>query len=537
MELTPAIHSQILTDWQAAPRGTKNRMLTKWAELLGCTVATLYRHIPDELKTARKKRPCKPKIEGLDEWAMVVARIKRRPPNGKGLIVTEDAINLAADQGLIPEEARNVSPSTFNARMRQMGLKNKPKRVSRWQCDYPNEMHHIDASGSDCFYVARRLPNGDAVLKLDTRPYKGYKNKPVKTDDRDRLWIYGLTDDYSGLQIARYVAAPGESCLDNLDFLSWAWAQIGLPELIKNDHGSMGKSKAALDLFGRLSIEIDKSVPRASRTHGKIERPWRTTWERFERPFYAEDHKTFEILLSDLNARLTNYLEAYNAKPHRYERQITRKQAWQKVNFRGGIVALPENAIRTSAKRYERNVESDGCFSLKGQRYEVKGLHCAKVYVYEGLFDDRLVVRDKATGEKYEVEQFKPLSRGEYNAPAATPDEKATEAAKIIQVPGRTEEHGLKNTLYVAPQDKGNVRDFPTRTKEKRVVEDILDTNAYPSVDDAIREFVAISGMLLDEESRALVKEHIIEHGLNKSTVRDLALEVRAENERSVTYG
>ncbi len=537
MELTPAMHNQILTDWQSAPRGTKNRLLEKWADMLGCTVATLYRQIPAELKTERKQRPRTPKIANMDEYAVVVAQIKRRPPAGKRLITTEDAIALAVEQGLLPEAARDIAPSTFNARMRQLGLRNKPERVSRWQADYPNQLHQIDASGSDCFYVERRLPNGDAVLKLDTRPYKGYKNKPVKTDERDRLWIYGLVDDYSGLQIARYVAAPGESCVDNLDFLAWAWAQIGLCDMLKADHGPLMKNKAALDLIERLSIEIDDSVPGASRTHGKIERPWRTLWQRFETPFFAEDHKSFEITLSELNTRLTHYLEAYNSRPHRYEKRITRKQAWQRVNLRGGIVQLPENAIRTSAKRYERNVEADGCFSLHGERYEVKGLHCAKVYVYEGILDGRLVVKDKADGQKYEVENFRPLSHGQYRQTAQTPDEQATKAAKTIAVPGSDKEHGLRNTLYRKAETAENVIQLPIRTKEKRHVEDILDANAYRSLDEALRDFAAISGLFLDAEVRELVKDQIVTNGLNRTFVRDLALEVRAENEKEVRHG
>ncbi len=538
MEVTPAIQNQILTDWQMAPRGTKQRVLQKWADLLGCTTTTLYRNIPRGMKAERKKRTGVAKIPGLEKYAMAVTMIKRRPPKGKRFIITEQAIQLAADQGLIPEEARKIPAATYNAKMRQMGLTQKKEPTVRFQADYPNQLHHIDASGSDCFYVAKRLPDGDAVLKLDTRPYKGYKNKPVKTDDRDRLWIYGLVDDYSGMQVARYVAAPGESCVDNLDFLGWAWAKTGLPDFLKADHGPMMKDKAALNLIDRLSVDIDPSMPGASQTHGKIERPWRTLWQRFETPFYAENHKTFEIRLSELSQRFANYIEAYNQMPHRYERKMTRFQMWQRVNLRGGIIQMPENAIRTSAKRYKRTVEADGCFWLHNIRYEVKGLHNARVYVYEGLFDDRLVVRDKNTGEKYEVERFQPLSYGQYKARPETPAQKVAKEAKQMQVQDEDgNSHDLRNTLYLSPKEQGNVRTFPTLVKEKRQVEDILDVNTYRSVEDAIKDFSGISGIFMDDETRSLVKEEIINHGLNKTFVKELALEVRAENERSIYYG
>lgn len=538
MDLTPVMKQQILSDWQCASHGQKRRVLANWADSLGCTVKTLYLCIPKELKGDRKARAGTPKIAGIAEAALVVAQIKRRPPKGKRLIITEQAIQAAVDNGKIPAQMLDVSVSTFNEHMRKLGMDKRNHKVVRFQADYPNQLHHIDASGSDCFYVKKPLPDGDAILKLDARPYKGYKNKPKDPYEDKRLWIYGLVDDHSGLMKARYVTAKGESCRDNMDFLSWAWSEIGLPEVLKSDHGPMMSSEAAKDFIKRLSIEVDPSVPLKSEPHGKIERPWRTTWQRFETPFYLENHKTFEIRLSELRRRFGVYLESYNNMAHRYEKKVSRLNVWKRVSLRGGIVKMPENAIATTAKRYSRKVENDGCFALHGESYEVKGLHDAQVWVLQGLFDDRLVVQDKATGEKYEVETFKPLSYGTYKGQKETPDEVATKAARNLKAVNENGvEQGLRNTLYTDPADKGNVAQFPVRIKETRQVSDVLDANTYPSVKAAIKDFIAISGKLLDMESREVVKNKIIEKGLNKTFVREFALALQADEERRVQNG
>jgi transposase InsO family protein len=538
MEIEPVMLNQIIADWKGAGKGQKRKALETWSALLGCNVNTLYRSIPVEFKSERKPREQEGIIKGMEDYAWIVAMVKRKPPKGRKELTTDDAIEIAVDNGLIPEEMGKVAISTFNTHMRQMGLNKRTKRRSRYQAEYPNQLHHIDASSSECFYVAKALADGDAILKLDVRPHKGYKNKPVKTEERLRLWIYGLVDDYSGYHKARYIAAPGESLAHNLDFCCWTWSQIGLCEWLKADHGPMMKGEAAKELLSRLEIEIDPSIPYASESHGKIERPWRTMWHRFEVPFFVENHKTFEIKLSELIRRFDIYQEAYNQRAHRYERTVTRFQAWQRVSLRGGIVALPKDAIKSTIRRYNRTLGSDGCFSINSVLHEVKGLHSEKVWVYEGVFDNRLVVVSQATGEKYEVEAFSPLTYGEYKAPKESPHERAVKEAKDL---GNIDENGnnlgLSNTLYTDSKDRGNLVVLPPRIKETRRVKDPLDVNTYPSVTEAMRDFITVSGVFLDQENREDIKALIIENGLNRRFVKELALEVAAENERSIKHG
>ena len=519
MTLDPATLRQIKAEWAGAPRGSKSAVVQKWAEFCGVNPATVYRQLNANGSKKRVKRARK--IEDVEAQAALVASIKKRPPEHRGEICTADAVEIAKAAGY----DITASASHIDRVIRECGLKRQPRRVIRFQADYPNQLHHVDASTSNCFYVARRLENGDAVLKL-YKGYQGYKNKPIPVGLRP--WIYGCVDDHSGLSCARYIAAEGESMADCLDFLCWAWSGAegkdlrGLPEFLKADHGPLMKSKDATEFLDRLGIAIDPSIPGQKDAHGKVERPWRTMWQRFELPFWSEDPKTFEIPLSELNQRLANYLLAYNGKPHRWERKHSRRDVWSRINQRGGAVILAEDAIRRMVRRYERTVAQDGTIQLDGKVYEVKGLHSAKVRLWEGLRDGRMVAEDLKTGERFEVVEFCPQGFCDYKGVPDTGDQRARETA--------AEMAGTENPLYrEAPESPGVVR-FPVRTAEVIEPEDKIAADAYPTAAEAIRDFVALTGIAPDAQDRADLEALIEENGRSRQFIRDLAAEAVRSN-------
>ncbi len=525
MSLDPYIKRIILSDWEAAPYGAKMHVLQEWAGITGYSVRNLSRELGNKDRRTKGKR----RIENIEDYVNIVFQIKKKPPEHIGEITTEQAIRIAISNGLIPDEMKNVSISTFDRIGREENLNKKVRRVQRFQAEYPNQLHHVDASSSKCFYVHRKTPDGDYVLKLH-RGSQYYKNKPAPI--RLRPWVYGLVDDYSGYYVARYTVAYGENAKDNLLFLAWAWEKnedkpfFGLPEKLKGDLGPMMRGKSANNFLERLNVEKDPSEPENKEAHGKIERPWRTVWQRFEAPFFVQpDWKKFEITLSELNRQFLNFQQEYNNRAHRYEKEITRLQAWKRINQRGGAVAMPENALSTITKTIERTVGADGCFCIDNVPYEVKGLHNAKVYVEVGVFEDKIAVKDKNTGEKYEVENFKPNPVGTFTAHKETAHQGAVKAAKTLEV---------TNTLYETPQEQGNITHFPTHVKKIREVENPLAVDAYSSVDEAIKGFISICGVRLNKENREAIKNLIIEHGLSRRFVTDLALQVESERDRLV---
>ncbi len=533
MSFSPSAIEQARREINGAPYKSKSTVAARWARLLGISMQTVYDLIrPDAGGRARKGEPVKPEYR---EWTRIIFMIKKRPPQDAGEISTEDAVQIAVGAQLIPAEALQVPVSTFNAIARGMGLHKRKKRRNYIQAERPNDAHHMDASTAKFLYIARDLGNDEYLLKLHRPGKMGYKNKPIPVNAL-RPWYYGLVDDHSGYGLTRCTAAPGESSVDSMSFLAWAWARIGLCKELDTDQGMLKKALASTDLVERLGVALPPHVPYEKEAHGKIERPWRTLWQKFEMLFFAQDDwQKFEITLSELNRRLMIYIEdKYNEMPHRFERDITRRQAWSRINLYGGIITLPENALATVAKRKRRKVDIAGKLEYEGADYEVKGLHDAWVWVYEGVFEDRLVVQEIETGRRFEVRDFKPLTRGEYRAHADTPHQKLVKESENIIVPAAAIPYQEKK----ASDEK--VVEMPTRIKEDREIEDPFDVEHYASMDEAMQDLFSIAGYIaMTEAERRDVETLIRQHEMSRSYVREIALGIRAlyEQRRAIAGG
>ena len=528
MTLSPALVEQMRTEIYGAVYGHKTAVVGRYAQLLGMSVSQVYAITGYDSHKTRKAAPLRPEYRA---WTFIIFQIKKRPPEEAGEISTDQAVRIAVNSGLIPAVALSVPVETFDRIGREMKLNQKKVRRNRFQASRPNKVHHFDASTSKFFYIKKRMPDGDYVLRMH-RPAKHYKNKPIPVDAL-RPWVYGLTDDNSGRHLARYTAAQGESMIDSLSFLGYAWSVAGLPAELWADQGMLKRGLASQDLIMRLGVELPDFDPYEKYTHGKIERPWRTQWQRYEKQYFAvDDWQKFEITLSEFNRRFDIYLEEYNAMAHRFEPDITRMQAWNRVNLYGGIVALPENALATVAKRKKRKVDVDGTIEYEGVTYEVKGLHAAWVYVYEGIFEDRLVVEEIETGNKFEVCNFKPLDTGEFRAHPETAHQKAVKESANLNI--------TPDALLYAEKKPSTekITPMPTRVKEERELADPMNVTAYGSIAEAMAELAGIVGTVIPADQRAEIERLIKVTALDKGFVNDLALELRAAIEvRRVANG
>lgn len=541
MTFDPVLMEQARREITGALYGQRTAKAKQWAVILKISPQHIYRLIKDRTKKRdRKSSAVRPEYQ---TWANTIFQIKNRPPEEAGVISTEDAITLALKSGLVPPEAADVPVSTYNIIGRKNGWTKRETRAVRFQAERPNQAHHFDASTSKFLYIAKKIGD-EYVLRLH-RPAKHYKNKPIPVDAL-RPWIYGLVDDHSGRWTARYVAAQGENSADSMSFLAWAWAEMGLCEQLLADQGMLKKALPSRDLVERLGVELPEMMPYAKRGHGKIEKPWSTCWRKFEMPFFATsaDWRKFEISLTELNQQLANYAVAYNQMPHRFEREITRMQAWNRVNLHGGIVKIPENALATVARRAKRKIGVDGILNYEGKAYEVKGLYDAEVWVYENVFAEKaqaLVVQDCATGKKYEVRDFKPLGLGEFRSFKETPHQQIVKASENLPLSGRglyAEKKGAIN-LPALPTGQAGGRQgpapakvvaMPIRTKEERIIEDPFDVDTYPTVVEAMKDFMGyIPGVFLSREEREEVEGVIEANGLSRKFVENFALEVRAQ--------
>jgi hypothetical protein len=519
--IEPALIEQIRRDLNSAPYTMRTAMAGDWARMLGIVPQTLYMELRGETNgRGRKGTPKRPEYQ---EWTRTVSAIKKSPPEGAGEISTDQAVAMGVQWGKLPKEALEVPVGTFDRIARDMGLNKKLRKVSRFQAERPNQLHHFDASSSKFLYIHSRVSEDDFIIKIH-RPGSGdYKNKPIPCD-RLRPWYYGVVDDHSGRMHGTLVAAAGENSLHSIQAVCNAWAVMGVPDALLADQGMLKKGLISKDLIARLNVELPESMPYAKEAHGKIERTWRTGWQRFEKPFYAGDWKKFTILFSELKQQFETYLaDDYNQLAHRFDKGITKMQAWSRINLYGGIVEIPENAIATAARRIERTVDQDGTLQIDGQTYEVKHLHSAKVVVFMGVVDGKIIVQDKADGKKYEVRAFKPLNVGEYKGHLDTPHQKLIKEF----APQLT---GSAPMLYAEKKEASvKVASMPIRTKEERVIEDPFDVDSFADINEAMREFMTyLPGIFLSTDERREVEETIGTHGLSRSFVGNFALEVRA---------
>jgi transposase InsO family protein len=524
MKLLQSIVEEIKCEYALLPIGSRGAYLSGKADALRVSARTLLRYIkPAALpEQERKERPETERQKTLSEWARIISIIKKSPPPEAGEISTEQAVKIALKNNALPEDAAKVSRRTYDRLMQDMGFNRRVKPVVRFQAEYANQAHHFDASTSAYFYVKKFTKDGEAVLRM-IRPAKNYKNKPLPVGQR--LMIYGIVDDYSGKHICRYIAARGEDVDHSISFLAeCAWPEFGLPEALLADQGVLKRSHAAQDFMCRLGVDFPEFTPYLKEVHGKIERPWRTAWQSFEKTFFAQDNwEKFEITVSELNNRLQAYLAEYNAKPHRYMKSETRQNAWHKsATERGGITALPQNAVATVFKRSKRKIAADGTLQYEGRSYTVRGCYDEWVYVFDGIFENKVIVQCIRTGEKFEAQTLRVLKLNEYKAIAETPHQKAIKARDEIK---------LKTALYESSSD--TIIKMPAAERE-REVENPLDTGRYRSAAEAMAAFRNITARIpLSPEMMTELHGAFIKNKLSKEYVRRLAEELID----SINYG
>ena len=424
-----ALRAAIAQDLRETTRGQREARVRDWAARTGRHPNTIRRWANG---TAAGSAPAAAPPDKAP-WVEALVRVMKSPPKATGRSLSlRRALALALEHGMLPPAARQISETTWRRWERAAGLLQEERRVTRWQAEYPNQVHQFDASQSRYFRVDRVLPDGEAILRL--HPTGEYKNKPL-ADGRQRWWLYGLVDDCSGYRLARGVAALGENWGDALDFVRWAWepkdgGQIpfcGRPETLLLDNGPLEKSRVLSDLFARLGILKQATEPGNPQSHGKVENPWRDLWMEFELPFFVAAEwggrwQRVELTGAEYNRRLLAFLVTRNELLHRAGGR-TKREAWQAIAARGGPVLIPDEAWQTAIRPpEERRVGRDGCFSFENITYQVDGLLEATVRVLQGAFDDRVVAVDVATGRKYEARVYGgPLAFGTYRAAKAPP--------------------------------------------------------------------------------------------------------------------
>ena len=446
----PVLLSELMTEWQGAPRGGRGPVLAKHLPALGLSEAGFYRlarrwcGMADNGERRDKGRLMDPRRE---EWVQAIIQMKHRPPNGVRTLTTEDAQRLVA-RGRDAEEAGEIMAipaGSINRIAREMGLVDRPRRENRYQAGRPNHVHQFDASGSEHFFPWRQDNSGEWLLKL--RPRK-MKNK--EKAEHLKVWAYGLCDDFSGVRFSRYTVAAGESALDGIHFLQWAWARLpehapfeGLPEILYMDNGPISKLLAFRKFTEAVMVEVQTHEPYRSQATGKVENNWRNAWKRFENLYFADPGWQQRVLsLSELNQEFCNFWRGWNQRVHR-SLQVSREGAWLLINRRGGPATVHPAAWEKLATQQERTLDASGCFDLDGQTYQVRELYACRVTVLRGLMDGQVWVKDEVSRQRARAEIFAPAQWGEFRGSPKSEleqlqaqDEAVAEAQRPVFFPG-----------------------------------------------------------------------------------------------------
>lgn len=444
--LDPVLISEVLAAWRGAPWGGRGPVLAQHLPLLGLSEAAFYRLArqwrgPEA--PARERRPGKRADARREDWVRAIIQVKYRPPNGVRALTTEDAQRLTAAAWEDPAEAEEISTlprGTIDRIARELGLTQRPRRENRFEAAYANQVHQLDASGSEHFFPWRQDNGGQWLLKLRPR-----RTKNREMADGLRVWAYGLCDDFSGYRLARYTVAPGESALEGISFLQWAWSRLpihapfeGVPEILYMDNGPVAKLLAFKRFCESVLVTIQTHEPYRSQATGKVEQNWRTAWRRFENLYFADPGWGERVIsLTELNQEFARFWQGWNRqRPHR-RLQLNREEAWLLVNRRGGAVTVAPEAWSRLAVQQERTLDAAGCFDLDGQTYQVKELWSVRVTVLRGLLDGAVWVREADGRERFRAEPWAPKLFGEFRGSPKSDLERLQEADEATAAPER----------------------------------------------------------------------------------------------------
>ena len=449
------IFTGVVQEWEGAQHGQRGAVLEARLPLLGMSLGTFHRERERRFgETGRQTPKTKgvPKRPEYLEAVQAIIKEKYHPKKGVRPLTTADAQAEAAAKGCAL--AASIPEGTVNRLARELQLHPRvQRREARFEASQPNELHQMDASRSE-YFQCHRHRGGEWVLKLSPTIFKNRDYREL----RERVWIWGLVDDFSGFRVLRYCVAKGESAEDGISFLQWTWSKVeahapfrGLPGTLYLDQGPLNKTKAfqhfCAEVAGVRLLAHEAGRPQAT---GKVESGWKTLWRRFEARFFRDPGcERREFSLADLNQELAWYLQEHNRTEHRRLKHLSKEEAWLTIQ---GVVDIDPGAWGHIFHREHRTLDAAGCFDFRGEPWQVKEMPYpggVRAEVYLGVRDGAVLVADPRDGRKYAAAPFAAAPAGEYRRGELTPLERLQQEAPDGDAGARP--------ITFAPQAESNV--------------------------------------------------------------------------------
>lgn len=379
-DLTDQEIDQVIRALDAAPHGAKGAVLKRWAQRLSpdpddpMSTATLRRHIRKRRGKA-KDAPGRPK-KIPDALVDFVANLKARGIEmgmGDRELSTEKCLEIAERKGI--EGAEDASPSAVNRRLRKNGFREQ-KRMRKVEADFATHVMLMDFSRSNYLQVRDYDEDADDWLLEVSGKQLSYKDP----EGAFRTWYAMLIDDHSRLRLARLFCDTGENALLGLTFLRWAWTREEdehplrhVPRILQTDFGAFRRSTRVQNAFESLD---EVSLKKASKNaQGKVERSFRTLWQRFELPFAVENKDGYQIHLSDFNALLKEHCLQEANRPHPERSRYTCSQIYEGSIQRTPPLQVEADLIKVAFEVYTRRVDPYGRVSIEGTKYRCPDSH------------------------------------------------------------------------------------------------------------------------------------------------------------------
>lgn len=348
MALTPAQTQYVFSVAQAllqaeVCKGERAGIVRRAAEMLGCSVNTVYRHLQTVAgwRSGRKPRTDKGETcvtEELARKASGMVHMATRA-NGKKTMSLKLSRNILENNGfgvVNPETGEVTMPSveTLSRAAKQYNCHpdqlKKGKPTGHMRSLHPNHCWQIDASVCVLYY----LPGSKRVGMMDERHYNAKKPGKLIEIRNNRVVRYVVTDHTTNAFVVRYEQAPGEDAKGVIDTLIMSMCDRGphdpmhgVPFILYMDPGSGNKSSLVMEFCARLDIRPIHHATGAANATGSVENCQNIVETQFE------SRQRFQGVpdLAFLQEQVDAWRRHYNAKEVHSRHKMTRSAAWTTI--------------------------------------------------------------------------------------------------------------------------------------------------------------------------------------------------------------
>lgn len=348
MALTPAQTQYVFSVAQALSqaevcKGERAGIIRRAAEVLGCSVNTVYRHLQVVAgwRSGRKPRADKGETCVTEELARKVSGMVHMDTraNGKKTMSLKLSRTILEKNGfgvVNPETGEVTMPSveTLSRAARQYNCHpeqlKKGKPTGHMRSLHPNHCWQIDASVCVLYY----LPGSRRVGVMDEKIYNEKKPGKLIEIKNNRVVRYVVADHTSNSFVVRYEQAPGEDAKGVIDTLIMAMCDRGprdpmhgVPTILYMDPGSGNKSSLVMEFCERLDIRPIHHAPKAASATGSVENCQNIVETQFESRLRFQEVPN----LACLQEQADTWRRHYNAKEIHSRHKMTRSAAWATI--------------------------------------------------------------------------------------------------------------------------------------------------------------------------------------------------------------